>query len=267
MKSIRLALITLFFLSLGYIAYSQKDFIPGFIILSSNDTISGYIAAQTDNLNCQECLFKESEEDKWRKYSPETISGYRFENGRFYISKSIVTDSISKLVFVEFLVNGKSNLYYYREGEKNKYFVEKDNSELTELIYNEIYFINEYGDEKVKYDERYKGALRYIYRDNPEIYPAINKTHFDHNSLIKISKKYHENVCPDEECIIYAKTTRNKVFFGPKIGLTYSRLKVRNYSGDASDIAMNLGFHFRFIPVKVFYRWNFLIGLEWVNIS
>jgi hypothetical protein len=267
MKKIIFNFSIIFFLVCHSIVNAQLDFWPGYVLLNEKDTLSGFIAAQTDYLNCRQCVYSKTVDgDSKTYYSPTEIIGYRYENGRYFISKSIELDTIQKTVFVEFLVNGVSNLYYYRN-DNDYYFVENENSELTRLFYNEVHFYNEWGHEKIKYNEQYKGALKYLYRDYPELYGSINQLHFDQKSLIKISKKYHEKVCPDEECIVYSKSTKNKAFFETKLGLSYSLLGVETSSDYASDVSVNIGVHFRFVPARIFYRWNFLFGIDYSNAS
>lgn len=268
MKIIKCLVSILIFLLFHTVVNAQLDFKPGYVLLKEQDTLFGYIAAQTDNLNCRQCLFSKTEEGKsYKTYTPTEILGYRFTNGRYFVSKTIELEGKNTAVFVEFLVNGISKLYYFKEGDVNSYFVAKNDSVLEKLIYEEVYFVNEFGDEKVRYDERYKGVLKYLYRDCPDIYPRIDNAHFDHNSLIKISKEYHEKVCPDEECIVYTKSTKRKVFFGTKLGLGYSLLGIETSSDFATDLSVNFGAHLRIVPAKVFYRWNFYLGVEYSSVS
>ncbi len=254
------------FFIISYKAKAQLDFWPGHIIHNS-DTIIGYIAAQTDELNCQQCLFKYEKDGEIIKYLPGEIDVYQFENGRYFISKSIKPESSDTLVFIEFLVNGISNLYYYRGNTKDYYFVEKDSADMTELTQNEIILTEGFGRPRIKPVNSYKGALRYYYRDCPEIFSAIDNTYFDHKSLIKISEKYHNKVCPDEDCIIYSKSTITNVYFGPRLGFNYNLLGLKTSSDYTQNKSFEIGFQFRFIPMVVYYRWNLLAGIEYSSVS
>ncbi|MGD2036077.1 MAG: hypothetical protein PVF73_13520, partial [Bacteroidales bacterium] len=172
------------------------------------------------------------------------------------------------LVFLEFLVDGISDLYYYKNDSKNCYFLDKDGYDMVELATEgEILLKDGNGKDRITYDERYKGALKYYFSDCPEIYSDIDYASFDHGSFIKISRKYHEKVCPGEDCIVYTRNTKMKVFFGPKLGLDYSMVGLETSSDYARDLSVRYGIQFRFVPSIVFYRWNFIIGFGYTSVS
>ena len=72
------------------------------------------------------------------EYLPADINGYRYTDNKMYISKLLIKDNEilnAKRVFLEYLVKGTMNLYYYRDKNKDEhYYVEKENIALKELI-------------------------------------------------------------------------------------------------------------------------------------
>ena len=110
------AMLCLFFAS----GFSQK-FLPGFIITLENDTIYGGVANQQDLINVKKCSFKDSL-GEITIFQPNDIFGYKFNDGRYYISKKLENGNLEKSVFLEYLVKGVIDLYYYPSNEGDKYF-------------------------------------------------------------------------------------------------------------------------------------------------
>lgn len=166
------------------------------------------------------------------------------------MSKSIKTNDLKGIYFLEFLLKGEVNLYYLVHDDP-LYFLEKDdelyllkNTEKEEYIDGKHY-INE--------KKEYLGVMNYVFQDGDMQNDIINSK-LEHKQLIKISKKYHEKVCEDEECIIFEKKVKPvKVDFGMIAGSNFHTLylyedlsyemKVENsyYGG--------IGFNLRNIPM------------------
>ena len=91
--------------------YGQENYKPGYIITNSHDTIKGYILSV--NINpYKECRFKKNIKDKPKVFFPDQIYAYRYnENGRFYISKDTPEQNDTTKYFLEFMIQGKANIY------------------------------------------------------------------------------------------------------------------------------------------------------------
>ncbi|MBS2098283.1 hypothetical protein [Carboxylicivirga linearis] len=182
----------------------QSDFRPGCIITHSLDTVHGMVDYRGDIRNMKVCSFKKQESEMVTEYLAKDIFGYRFDEGKFYISKYIESESVEDTVFVEFLLSGIRNLYYYKNHNFSAYYVDDGEGSLLELENNEVN-IKRNGTSYIYDDQRYRGMLTYIFQDCPELKSDINKTNLSHKSLINITKKYHDYKCDDEVCIIYEK--------------------------------------------------------------
>ena len=72
-----------------------------------------------------------------------------------------------------------------------------------------------------KESKSYIVTMKYLMQDAYEIMDDIESTSFDHASIIKTTKKYHDLVCDDEKCVIYYKVQNKmndipwKITFGP----------------------------------------------------
>ncbi|GAB3332092.1 hypothetical protein GCM10027429_11120 [Marivirga atlantica] len=183
-------------------SFGQADFKAGFIVNHVNDTIYGLIDYRGDLMMAEKCRFKQTKEANIEIYLPADINAYKFLDGKYYVSKSYK----GKQLFLEFLVNGELDVFYYRDKAGDHYLVEKENKELTELPYSEGTRMQndvEYAFKSTKHI----GLLSIYTEDAPEIHQNIqNLKEPNHKGLINIAKKYHEQVCTDgSECIVFEK--------------------------------------------------------------
>jgi hypothetical protein len=217
MKPINRIFLCLVFLYLtSLVSFSQKNIKEGFIIRSGYDTVYGYIDYRGDIFNSTKCVFYAKPDSEPVTYLPGDIFAYRFTGDRYYISRHVKTDHEEKTVFLEYLVNGITSLYFLEDSYGEHFFIEKGN-DLYELT-NNVSIIQSGDDQYYKESNLYKGLLRVIYSDNQEIIPSINNARFDRSSMVSLSEKYHNLVCTDRECIIYEKSKKEvSLSFGPVI--------------------------------------------------
>lgn len=199
-KRIRGLILVVFLLTTGLLN-AQTDFRPGYVISLNGDTISGEIDYRGDQLMATICRFK-SNDGKEVEYTPEDIIGYRFTDSKYFVSKELE----GKKVFLEFLIKGQMNIYYYRDEKGDHYFVEKADIELTELPYEEGIKLDEDGIGTKYKTTKHLLLLTYLMQDAPMLRPKIeNLGKPEHNQLIKLAEDYHNIVCKDNKCVIYVK--------------------------------------------------------------
>lgn len=195
-------LILVFFLILGSI-YAQTDFRPGFIIRQNGDTLIGDIDYRGDIMMGQVCTFK-STDNKRVQYSPADISGFRFIDSKYYVSKRVGNEN----VFLEFLINGQVKVFYLRDNNGDHYYVDKEGIGLSELPYEEMI---KHSDDRINPNYLYKsnyhiGVLNIYMKDAPEIQSRISSIGKpDRKNLIKLALNYHNIVCKNDVCVIYEK--------------------------------------------------------------
>lgn len=237
-KILKVTLSMLLFLCF-YDLEAQTDFRPGYVITNQNDTLKGFIDYRGDTRNSKKCDFKESETSQVKEYQPLDIKAYRLNDSKYYVSKKIQSGGPEKQLFLEFLVDGIADLYYYANGSEAHYFIEKKNGQLFELIKEQerafidgkLYEIDKKG---------YIGLLRYAFGDCPNIFPLLDNTTLDNKSLVEATKKYHEYVCTDQQCIIYEKKLPGiKISFGAYLSMNGSTLTFSN-SRDMTYAAMKV---------------------------
>ncbi len=196
-----------------FVLSAQSDFRKGYIINNNNDTIYGLINYRGDIANSRKCEFKKDSVSQITEYEPGNIKAYRFINSKYYVSKTINKEGTAEPIFLEYLINGVVDIYYYRDNSGDYYFADDNKGELLPLKNDEVKFFAD-GVQYVKESKAYIGMLKYLFKDEPAISKKVDNLSLDHKSLIKITTEYQNKVCPDEQCIVYEKKL-------PKIKFSY----------------------------------------------
>jgi hypothetical protein len=197
-------------------AYSQDEFCSGTITTINGETLKGSIFYGNARQNCSYCLFRKEGESKNKEYLPEDLQSYRFDSASYYISKEIMMGDKPRMVFLEFLVKGKLNIFSYADSSLTiHFFAQKENGELKELHDSKkIISISNYS--TTQEQKEYIGELALLLNDYPSINEDIDKSRFEDGSLINIAQKYHRLVCNSDNCIVFKKPKRKKIV---KIGI------------------------------------------------
>lgn len=221
------SLLIILIITLGYLrVLSQSDFRPGYYITHNNDTIHGLIDYRGDIRNAKICIYKEDKNSDEKKLEPTDIFGYRFVDSKFYISKTVETKDGEEVYFLEYILNGIADLYFYRNPKDlyNHYYIEKE-GKLIELTNKEVAVEVEGRGKALKRTNKHIGILKAAFADCKEVQPQIEKTDLNRKSLINVAKKYHDYVCDGEKCIIYEKKMPVvKVQVAPVISMSYNSI-------------------------------------------
>lgn len=199
-------------------AFSQINYREGYVITNNNDTVRGLINLKFPAYNQAVCSFKTGDTAEPTAYSPNEIKGYRVDE-KYYVAKNIDLKTGSKTVFLEFLVKGMLNLYYYFDEAESYYFFEDEQGNMNALSRKPDVVI----DSKIHKDNRYVGRLKYLFRDFEPVAQNAEQVQFTSNSMIRIAEQYHDAYCTTgEDCIIFKN---QKPSYDPV------RLKVSVYAG------------------------------------
>lgn len=203
----RLLILSVCLLSLTDLLFGQTDYKEGYIITLKHDTIFGTINNRSYYDNSQQCEFRFPNSDSTVSYTPDILFGYRFKNGKYYISKEINGHT----VFMEYLIKGRLNIYFNEDATgTNNYFAASDSLPLSELKYHSE--IKEIDGKQILIEAKdYMHILTYYTADCPVIAKKIqgmNKP--DHRNLIKLVREYQALTCKDEECIVYEKKVKSQ---------------------------------------------------------
>lgn len=271
MNLVRYFLIGLLY-SLSSMAIGQSDFREGYVVLNSQDTLRGYIDLRSNAANSQGCVFKELVEKEPVTYYPKDILSYRLGNEKYYVSKEVIIEETNSLVFLEYLVDGISDLFYLKLPLGEFYFLEGKDGSLLKLN-NDTKTVSQreegYFGGEISYSgnsNQYRRIMIFAFRDSPETIKKIQSTPFTHKGLIDITKDYHENSC-DWDCTLFGRKKKNLVFFEPIIGVRISSQSLKTTKDKARDQSLILGVNFRMTPFRVHYLWTWNIGLNYIQNS
>lgn len=193
------------FLCTVTIISAQNDFRPGYIIRLNGEKVDGLINYGSESNLCKKCVFIESTGKNSTTYYPNQIKGFRFKDSRYFISK-LIND---KWHFLEYLIQGKLDIYHLNINNSEHYYLEKSDDELVEIpADDEVISTDSTGTRHISKSKKHIGLLTYYLSDAPQIKNDIaNLTILTDKSLISLAQKYHSAVCNDEKCIIFEKPT------------------------------------------------------------
>lgn len=209
---------------------SAQNYTEGYVLKNNGDTLTGWIGYRIDKLNAKECLFKSDLSKESQKFYPEDIREYYLRDSRdgekYYISKKVKVENEEKAVFLDFLLQGEMNLYFYAGQKSNYYLLESEDDEML-AVTQDPEFIYQGADYGIYYgtDNKYKGLLKYRFKDYPEIAKLTDNTDFTHKSMIELVKAYHDQACKSgEECVVFMGSGERKMMkvkFSAYIGANY----------------------------------------------
>lgn len=227
---------------------AQRDFRSGYIITLQNDTVHGFILHTGVKKVSNECVFKKEETGSIVKYRPFDITGFRFDEGKYYISKELPLREGTKTFFTEYLIRGKANIYYCWDNDDH-YFIEIEEGKLYELT-EPVRIIESETDLPYYAPLLYKPKLKALMKDAKNIDKEINNTNLTHSSLIKLSKEYHEEVCNSEQCIVFERTLKKLKFnYGFDASTALSKLYFGNDLESNFSTIISAGAHISLSPI------------------
>jgi len=220
-------------------SFAQSDFRSGYIINSKGDTLLGHIDYRNELLMSKVCHFRPSTDVEETKYNPSQIRAFRFDNGKYYVSKQLNGSPI----FLEFLLKGQINVYFLKDKKGDHYYFEKEGNKLREIRYTEK-IIEKNGKKYVYKSTTHKGILNNYMLDAPKMKASIESIiKPTHQNLIKLAKNYHNEVCKDDVCIVYEKQLKPiKFAIEPVFGiLQYGKVGLSDnvaYENDKNTIQL-----------------------------
>jgi hypothetical protein len=124
-------------------------------------------------MNAKICRFKSDLSADEQQFHPTDIYGFRYiESGKFYISKTIEINNVLQMVFLEYLIQGIMNLYFYKDDSLDiiGYYIFEDEKGEMQILTKHV---DEYGYVKnsdkntyvhaLKKDTKYKNMLNYMF--------------------------------------------------------------------------------------------------------
>ena len=198
-------LLASFLLTLSLTNQAQHDYRNGYVITNVNDTLFGLIDVKDYRNNSRFCQFIQSLNDSPTIFTQKDINAYRIGVDRYYVSRTVDTGDDQKDLFLEYLIKGQANIYYYRDYLGDHYLIDKQGNSLKEIIYKKEEIVIDHVT-RLKESTEHIGLLKAYLSDCPEIFPRIESLKKpDHNNMIALAQDYHQKICNDDSCIIYAQ--------------------------------------------------------------
>lgn len=226
---------------------AQTNYKPGYVITLSKDTVYGQIDYRGDYTMGRVCRFL-SEDGKKTEFTPNDITAYRFIDSKYFISLEVEKQKH----FLEFLVQGKMNVYYLRDNKGDHYYIENEGKPLVELPYQEE--IKTINDKQYFHKSHYhNGILNYYTQEAPQLKEAVeNLEKPEHANLMKLARNYHNAVCEDgEECIVFERKIPLFQVKAEAVAGYYAFLLEKRFLSEGSDLQ---GLDHSFFGARV-YLW------------
>lgn len=211
---------TVFLLFVTVESARPSNFKDGYIITLAFDTVYGQINNNSYHQNSLACTFRKSPLEASVSYTPDDLFGYRFIDGKYYVSKFV--PQYKRTLFLEYLIQGSLNVYFLQEEDNvNRFYVAKDTLPLRLLKY-EVKDIYDNGLHFQQLNNMSQTILEYYTQDCPEMIPIIRKMKKpEHEEMIQFAANYHHRVCPNGSCQIFEKKMPQKIYATASIGIGY----------------------------------------------
>jgi len=214
----------------------QKNYLPGFIITLTGDTIRGTLDYRNWERNPKKIGFKANGSTETIDYSPATIIGFGVAD-EIYMSAVIETEISSDKTgdlsfdpslnivmdsgFLQLLIRGEKNLYLFRNRlGKEQYYTGQISA--PELLVYKRYLKMQGGSSVVVENKKYIGQLSIYLSDCQAIQPKLQNTQYQQNSLEKLFLAYYD--CMNAPLLFYKKPDNVTLAFGVIAGASYTSL-------------------------------------------
>jgi hypothetical protein len=253
--------------------YSQINFEQGYIINENGEKINVLIKNNEWNNNPSIIEYKTNANDKINQAQTGSLKEFSVGNIKYLQAKVMIDRSSSNLqnlsinkdlknneetLLLKSLVEGKINLYKYRDGNIIRFFYKKDNEDtFHQLEYKEYLNSN-----RVEKNEAYKSQLKKEFSDNEKVTDAdIERLGYTENKLKNIFILYNGLDTKNVE-----EKGKNNFHIYLKPGVGFSNYTIREPQGmsNIGEYKKN-GIAYRF-GVELEYVLNFNKG-KWAIIS
>jgi hypothetical protein len=290
---IKHVIISALFLLLFKSAFSQENFIPGYIISTKSDTIRGYIDYRNWSKNPEKIFFKKQLTNVSTGYSDKEINGFGVAN-EIYVRATVQieqsTDFVENMdnnpdlilvtdtVFLQLMIQGPKNLYHYVNKSVKDQFYVKLGSEYQLLIYkrykqkqtlkynspnvDKTFLEKQNYETLIISDKRYIDQLAAYLGECSNITGYLAKTEYSREDLEKLYRHYYD--CTNSSMDFQKKTEVTKL---EKRILAGASVTFLNFEGDGFEylseadfspsVNISGGFSFDYVFPRKFNRFSF----------
>jgi hypothetical protein len=218
-------------------AYSQENYISGYIINNKNETITGFIDFRDWVKNPSFIDFKKNSADNPLRVKPSDIIEFGVNN-EIYAAAAVdieVTPSSAKdlepnpelkikkdTVFLLAVLRGDKELYYYNNEDSRVNFYIKTGSEF-ELLVQKLYLKQVDLRRIIIENKTYLGQLSLYLNDCPDIQSVIARTSYSLKGMTDLFRFYNQNSASDITFLLVKQKLTAE--FGIIAGATFSTIR------------------------------------------
>ncbi len=253
---------------LSFSSYAQINFEKGYFIKNSDEKIDCLIKNLDWKKNPTAFKYKLSEDgevntgilDATKEFGIYNVSKYikrtvKIDRSRYNLDKlsaSKAPEFNEETLFLKVLIEGDANLYMFEDKRNTRYFYNKENTSIQQLIYKR-YNINE---NQTGENQEYKTQLWSDLKCSTIEVGSIQDLLYSKKELINLFVAY--NQCTNKAFINYAKKQKKDLFnlsFRP--GLSSSSLAIKNDITNFKDVDFGSKFTARFgIEAEFIFPFN-----------
>ena len=235
--------------------YSQINFEKGYYIDNSNQKIDGLIKNIDWENNPTQFTFKASEHGEKKLVNLEAAKEFGVYNTSRYVRANVNMDRSGRHLkelsnvkepefnmeelFLEVMVEGEANLYSFQDGNLKRYFFNKDNAPIEQLIFKKYKTTNN----KIGVNNAFRQQLWNNLKCNEIPAKSITRIDYTGKELRQFFVRY--NKCSDSE---FTTFEQKKDLFNLNIrpGITATSLAINNRVSNISDVDFGSALGLRF---------------------
>lgn len=226
------------------LAYSQENYISGFVVKNDADTLHGFVDYRNWKNNPDIIRFKSNIDDEPISLNPMDITEFQVED-EIYVSaivdiedSPLQTDKLKEdnklnikvdTTFLQTLYRGEKSLYYYKSSNsKENFYFKKDNS--FNLLEYKKYLTLQDGKRVIAENKKYIGQLALYLNDCKNINSKIERTSYNQKSMLELFQFYYN--CSSSNNSFEKKLEKSHVEIGVLAGVSSTTLSFRSNSFD-----------------------------------
>lgn len=198
---------------------AQRNFAEGSVVLTSGETLKGWIDRSKTKKNYKRCIFKSDKKGTSREYLPGELRSYSFNNGKHFTAFTGATDSSN--YFAEQML--ESNLSLYTNG---RYFLYSRGDHFGYLP--EPYDKAFSGKNNTRYSRRirpYVDTLMQVMSNCQSMLMPIKTSSYSKRSLYSLFRKYND--CVGAPITVFDSQPWLRVNFKIGVGVALTKFTVR----------------------------------------
>lgn len=256
--------------------YAQIEFEKGYYIDNGNQKINCSIKNIDWQDNPSAFTYRLSNNDDPKQISIESVKEFGIDKVSKYIRRTIKMDKSSEVIvnmsrerapvfeeeqiFLKVLIEGTASLYRYRNGNLERYFYSKENSEIEQLVFKK-YLTND-GD--IALNNNYKQILSQNLKCPSIKISQFENLNYKRNKLINLFVAY--NNCINQDFTNFDdKKDRDLFNLNLRPGINFSSLSIVNSVSDSRDadfgskVGFRLGVEAEFIMPFHKNKWSIVV--------